>query len=286
MFKVLFATDGSESAAAAQLLLATMPFPPGTPVRVVCAVVDWWTPLGGFEPAPLLDVADMEASQKKAAQKTVTSASEVLRRKGLDVSTAVLSGQAGYQIIRAAEEFEADLVVVGSKGLTGLEGFVLGSVARGVAHHAPCSVLIAREVKYSLETVVLALDGSSHAAQALRFTAALPLPTGSKIRVLSVVPTPGMLSIETPRALVEKARVSAHDTVESACEQLAAAGKIATHEIKDGDPATEILAAADDQRADLIIAGARGHSFIEGLLVGSVADRLLKKAKRSVLLVR
>jgi nucleotide-binding universal stress UspA family protein len=95
-----------------------------------------------------------------------------------------------------------------------------------------------------------------------------------------------MLLIETPRPLVEKARAAAHGLVESACDQLAAAGKVASSEVKEGDPATEILAAAEDQGADLIIAGARGHSFIEGLLVGSVADRLLKRASCSVLLVR
>jgi nucleotide-binding universal stress UspA family protein len=286
MLKILFATDGSESPAAAQRLLTTLPLPQGTPVRVISAVADWWTPLAGFEPAPLLEVAEMDATLRKAAQKTVEDAAEELRRTGLEVSTAVLSGQPGYQLIRAAEEFEANLVVLGSKGLTGLEGFMLGSVARSVAHHAPCSVLIVREGKESLETVVLALDGSPHAAEALKFTAALPLPVGAKVRALSVVPTTSMLSIETPRALVEKARTAAHALAESACEQLKAARKLATFEVKEGDPATEILASAEAQGADLIIAGARGHSFIEGLLVGSVADRLLKKATCSVLIVR
>ena len=41
-----------------------------------------------------------------------------------------------------------------------------------------------------------------------------------------------------------------------------------------GDPATEILALAEERQADLILAGARGASFVEGLLMGSVADRL------------
>jgi nucleotide-binding universal stress UspA family protein len=56
-------------------------------------------------------------------------------------------------------------------------------------------------------------------------------------------------------------------------------------ELLTGDPATEILRVAEERNADLVVAGARGVSLIERLLVGSVADRLLKEAPCSVLIV-
>jgi nucleotide-binding universal stress UspA family protein len=55
--------------------------------------------------------------------------------------------------------------------------------------------------------------------------------------------------------------------------------------VRTGNPATEILELAERRRADLIVAGARGVSLLEGLLVGSVAERLLREARCSVLIV-
>jgi nucleotide-binding universal stress UspA family protein len=70
-----------------------------------------------------------------------------------------------------------------------------------------------------------------------------------------------------------------------AAETLAASGRPARTQIYVGDPATRILELADKQNADLIVAGARGCSRLERLLMGSVADRLLKEASCSVLIV-
>lgn len=62
----------------------------------------------------------------------------------LAVDRAVASGSPAEEILRAAERQRADLVVMGSKGLTGLKRVLLGSVSRKVARHAPCSVLVVR----------------------------------------------------------------------------------------------------------------------------------------------
>lgn len=60
-----------------------------------------------------------------------------------DVVVQALDGEAADKLLEAAEDFDADLIVVGSVGLTGGARFVLGSVASGVLHHAPCDVLVA-----------------------------------------------------------------------------------------------------------------------------------------------
>ena len=67
------------------------------------------------------------------------------RRAGLsEVETFARQGDAADAILDVAEEQRADLIVVGNKGLTGAERFLLGSVPNKVSHHAPCSVLIVR----------------------------------------------------------------------------------------------------------------------------------------------
>ena len=66
------------------------------------------------------------------------------RKEGVEVQTKALEGDPAEAILSAAEELDADLIVVGNKGMTGARRFLLGSVPNNVSHHAPCSVLIVR----------------------------------------------------------------------------------------------------------------------------------------------
>jgi nucleotide-binding universal stress UspA family protein len=61
-----------------------------------------------------------------------------------EVETFARQGDAADAILDVAEEQQADLVVIGNKGMTGAKRFLLGSVPNKVSHHAPCSVLIVR----------------------------------------------------------------------------------------------------------------------------------------------
>lgn len=132
--RILFATDGSESAGAAGQFLAALPLPPGTRVQVVC-VTD------SFIEGVLQQIQDRARSW---AQRVVNDAAAKLGREGVEVSGVIRTGDAAAEILAAARELGADLLVVGSRGLSGLEGLWLGSVARNVAKHAPCPVVVAR----------------------------------------------------------------------------------------------------------------------------------------------
>ena len=69
---------------------------------------------------------------------------KALESDGLDVETLAREGDPADAILDVAEEKEADLIVVGNKGMTGAKRFLLGSVPNKVSHHAPCSVMIIR----------------------------------------------------------------------------------------------------------------------------------------------
>src|SRR3954469_1099356 len=79
---------------------------------------------------------DVDAALKEAA--------EPLREEGMTVDTFAREGDPADAILDVAEEQNADLIVVGNKGMTGAKRFLLGSVPNKVSHHAPCSVLIIR----------------------------------------------------------------------------------------------------------------------------------------------
>jgi nucleotide-binding universal stress UspA family protein len=66
--------------------------------------------------------------------------------KGIDVEIYARKGDAAEALLEVAEECQADLIIVGNKGMTGTRRFLLGSVPDKVSHHAPCSVLIIRTV--------------------------------------------------------------------------------------------------------------------------------------------
>lgn len=284
MKKILLAVDGSGPSADAAQLLASLPLAAGTAILVVSVVNRPWE--AGNEKA--------YPEQHNRANRIAETAVAALQHAGVDVTIAVRHGDVSHELIQAAEEWGADLLVLGSRGLTGLEAFMLGSVAGNVAKHAHCPVLVVRTPV--LRNVLLAIDESPHGQQALEFAGAFPLPEGALVKVLNVVrgelPVLDLAAVsdehvEASLEAAEQERIlSGEERVRAAARQLKALGRSSTWQVREGDPASEILAAAEADQADLIMAGARGHSLIRNLIVGSVADRLLKNAPCSVLIVR
>jgi nucleotide-binding universal stress UspA family protein len=83
-------------------------------------------------------------SPREDVDSTLDSAAELAKRAGVTADVYPRQGDPADAILDVAEEQEADLIVVGNKGMTGAKRFLLGSVPNKVSHHAPCSVLIIR----------------------------------------------------------------------------------------------------------------------------------------------
>ena len=125
--RVLLATDGSETSAAAARALAERPWPEGSEFRVVSVEEPW-----SLTPSR---VRNLEA---------VSNAEQVLASAGLKATGAVLSGNAKKVILDEAQKWAADLIVVGSHGRRGFRRLLLGSVSEAVAMNAHCSVVVVR----------------------------------------------------------------------------------------------------------------------------------------------
>jgi nucleotide-binding universal stress UspA family protein len=147
--RVVFATDGSVEAAAAQRVLTAWPMFRSVPVLVV-SVADvpapWHT---GIAPTMYAQVMKSHAQDVEAAkrehERIATESAEALRAAGIDAAAETLVGDAAAQVIAASKTFGADLIVLGSRGRTGLTRLVLGSVARNVAHGSATTTLVVRE---------------------------------------------------------------------------------------------------------------------------------------------
>jgi len=81
---------------------------------------------------------------KERGRQVLERIRKVVTHRGLTVHPLLVEGRPAEEIIRAAERTHADLVLLGSRGMTGLKGAFLSSVSRKVARHAPCSVLVVR----------------------------------------------------------------------------------------------------------------------------------------------
>ena len=191
----------------------------------------------------------------------------------------------------------ADLVVVGHRGHGPWESILLGSVSSEVVDHAPCPVLVAREER--LGPVVFADDGSASARLAESVLTNWPIFAGLPITVVTVSPFgfpygaplalapmayPGV--IDQYAELAEERERLAREEGPAAAGRLRSAGFGATSILREGDPAHEIVAFAEEQRAGLIVVGSRGQTGLRRLILGSVARKVLLHAPCSVLIVR
>jgi nucleotide-binding universal stress UspA family protein len=110
--------------------------------------------VSAYEPVPAqrLSQERMEAPEdiqwainpREDVDATLDAAASIAREAGVPVEVYARQGDPADAILDVAEEQEADLIIVGNKGMTGAKRFLLGSVPNKVSHHAPCSVLIIR----------------------------------------------------------------------------------------------------------------------------------------------
>jgi nucleotide-binding universal stress UspA family protein len=147
--RVVFATDGSPAALSAQQILTTWPMFRTVPVHVVTVadvVAPWHTGIAPTMYAQVMEAHARDVKEAKAEHDHIASESlRALRAAGLDATAETRVGDAAAEIIAASATWGADLIVLGSRGRTGLARFVLGSVARNVAHGSATNTLVVRD---------------------------------------------------------------------------------------------------------------------------------------------
>ena len=145
--KILLAVDGSECSDAAVKSVADRPWPTGTVMKVFAAAELPFVPTTETWALPDSYYAELEKAQSEKAKAALDKAVKTLREShGLvfEILTDMHVGQAQSMIIDEAEQWGADLIVLGSHGYRGFKRFLLGSVSQAVAAHAKCSVEIVR----------------------------------------------------------------------------------------------------------------------------------------------
>jgi nucleotide-binding universal stress UspA family protein len=304
---IVIALDRSRHARAAIQLLQQLRWPTGSALTLL-QVLEIVTIPGGWQLHYYPELWKQFTAERR---KVFEQAQRFLERLGTQLrpgdarpEVRVKWGLPLTGIVGALKTQQADLVVVGSRGVSGLRRFLLGSVSEGVLNSAPCSVLISRgrgrggiRKRTRGLRVLLAVDESEHALAAARWLRALGVPATSQVTVLHVVAPPDdcvprLLTTTAPK-FREAAQTLIRVTKERGKQVLERVRKVVTHRgltihpvLVEGRPAEEIIRAAARTHADLVILGSRGMTGLKGAFLGSVSRKVARHAPCSVLVVR
>ncbi len=245
--------------------------------------------------APWL-VAELETLRLR-----VSAACAEAATAGVQVDAMTSAGEPVHEILGHAHTLAADLIVLGTHGLSGFRHLVLGSVTEKVLRRATCPVLTvpprASAALSQFTRFLCAVDFSDCSQHAVAFAATLARQAGATLSLLHVIEWPWHESTitETVGVSVSQAQAMAdyrRYLETGAAERLAAIGAAAmpdgqvTTSISFGRPYVELLDAARRQGADLIVLGVRGRGPVDLGFFGSTANHVVRSATCPVLTVR
>lgn len=237
---------------------------------------------------------DQAAALREEGGRELNRLIESCRADGLEAEGLLVEGGATEQILRVAAEDGHDLIVIGTHGYGPVRRLLLGSVAIKVVRNAPCSVISipppADRPVHELKTLLLATDFSPPSMAARDHAAQLARAFGAKVIVQHVMDLPPSYygAIHRIPQLIDQDAL--HKELETKlltlADELGDQGIKVERKLDEGRPADQILEAADSVGADLILVGATGRSAIERVLLGGVADAIVRGASCPVMTCR
>ncbi len=288
---VLVATDFSKTARAGVDWAIEVARDHGARIRLVHGLL-LASRMTDYVPAP----PDFTEALQAAAAARLEEVCDRVRNAGIEVSSDLRLGLPSQAILEAVKEEKADLLVIGTRGLTGVSHLLLGSTAERVVQHATCPVLSVHpgdhERHRRIRTILVPTDFSRDAESA---TAAAMRLLGDDIEDARIVLLNAYhLPFEYTAYGTIPTSVDYTRDVEGAAEEklaeiagaLAADGLAVETRAIEGYPPDVIVAEAESSGADLIAMGTHGRTGLAHLFLGSTAERVVQHAACPVLTVR
>jgi len=217
-------------------------------------------------------------------------------RRGITVATRIATGIPSEEINVAAQAEDSDLIIVGTRGKTGLAHVLLGSTAERVIRTAPCPVLAVHMAKdepsgergVCLERILVPIDFSDCSLDALEYAALVAKQAKASIALLHVL-EPVSYGLDFTLSHTEE-RMQRRERLTKQLEELSSAlsatGITVTSHLRGGIPVDSILDDVRSLRSDLVVMGTHGRRGLSHVMAGSVAEALLRRATCAVLTVR
>lgn len=259
--RIIVGIDGSEAALEAVRTAAAEAAERGGDLRIVHAFI-WPLMHVDTRPAPL---GPEYGGLRHQAERWLSDAADIARYTApeVPVETRLVTGAApGVMVEEAAE---AQLVVVGDRGLGAISGLLIGSVAVEVAHRSPCPVMVVKGPRRASGPVVVGVDDSAASEAALAQALVAAELRKAPLVVAHVAGLDDLASFPDVTALLSGSPVSV------------------VEEVLVGDSAATLVKHATGAR--LVVVGSRGRGSLTGLLLGSFSQYVLHHARRDVLIV-
>jgi nucleotide-binding universal stress UspA family protein len=288
---VLVPTDGSDHAARAAAHGLALAEAFDATVHVI-NVVDLQATAGPFSAGgvdrPFVD--RLEADGEAAIEEIEAAAGEWETNA---ISTAVVRGRPAGAILDYAADHDADLLTMGTHGRTGLNRYIAGSVTERVVRLAEIPVLTARATERShvaggYDEMLLPTDGSDYAAAAVEHGLAIAAQFDARVHAVTVVDSGDAvrgLQPPMPSGLLEALESAGEKATERVATDARDAGVDVVTDVREGSPAEELLAYAEDNGVGLIAMGTAGRTGVDRHLLGSTTERTIRQAEMPVLAV-
>ena len=311
--KILFATDFSPHAEVAKQIAKCLAEMEGAELWAMTVLEPVEEPLGFTDEPP--DISSWKWEKKLAKMQTRLKAEKRrkldqdvadLRAEGLTVHDVVREGDPDKQILAVASEIGADVIVMGSHSRRNLWDVVVGNIAQRVAEKAPCPVvLVSHRPPHpgpdAPKHYLLATDFSPHAQLAEKIAIALAKQRGEdkKLWVITTIepgeeiPMPPGFVVNAPDDEVIELESELREDVENEVDRrlnviiadARAQGVTVEKLVRHGDPAKEVLKAAIDIEADMIVIGSHSRKSLKEKLLGDVPEKVAKQAPCPVLII-
>jgi len=265
-----------------------------THVRQVNYGADFVAPVPPIAPFSFMPYAQngeqsaLEELKKMANESGISSA-----------SCNVLSGAPPFdEICRLAQTVPGDVIVMPTHGRTGLKHVFLGSTAERIVQHSSCPVLVTRGnraqskdgSRFKIKTILVPVDFSSRSREGLRYAIAFANEFGARLILLHatylgyIYSSEGIAIYDIP-GLQKAARKNAERKMRELIRSVDFGAVEFQTAFTDGSPVIDICAFAEDHDVDLIITSTHGFTGLKHVLIGSIAEQVVRHAPCSVLVV-
>jgi nucleotide-binding universal stress UspA family protein len=275
--KILVAIDGSDSSMHALRESLSLASEEGSRIAVVSVSRQF--------------VGNISAALKNPFRAAHSKAKEMAKSSRVSITTIITTiseeGEPYERILDVAETEDCDLIVVGTKGLSGLERVLVGSVAGAVIGHSHKDVLvIPAKSQIGWKRILVTTDGSKFSRAAVERAINYAKKYGSELTAVVVVDAPAELSGVSPAAVEDMIR-KAKRYVEEVKSQADSAGlKTETFVLEGEEAYRKITDFATAHNINIIVMGSHGRKGLSKLLVGSVAEKIIGYAHCPVLIAK
>lgn len=295
--RILVPVDGSASSKRIIEFLGSRVSLPGPKPEIELLNVQYSIPEGIVQRFGMEAVKEVYESE---GRRVFDALAPALKAAGLECAQKVLYGEFGKAIAREADAFEADLIVMGTRGLSPIKSFFLGSVSNTTLQYTTRPMLLIRDVVPPVKAnlrVAIAADGSDYAVAGARFIAKHHALFGAAPTVAVVHVSPNFRSIvagsemdfvnpvNTPEIFAKEQEKLFRDATDPVIAELKKEGIAAEAVRLEGEPAESITAWAKDN-ADLIIMGSHGYGNFTAAVLGSTAMKIASSCELPILIVR